>query len=120
MTKKLTINVRPQDGDSTNVCSLDPVAQALREAVGLSRATPATASRFDAFAQPTRLYAVGARLTIMCDTPPAVAAWIKRWDATGEGAPFSFEVEAQPTDRRAPINFVIPGAQMPTARPAAR
>lgn len=116
---KLKIEVRPQEGDSTNVCTLDPVAQALRKAVGLKRAghphgakgiRPGT-SRSDAMAQPSRLYASGPLGIVECETPKEVRDWILRWDETGEGEPFDFEVVArkQTGGYAARMEFQFPG-----------
>lgn len=113
---KIKINVRPRDTDSTSICSICPVAQALREAVGLEYGTWQNASRFDAFAQPTRLFAVGPKGRIMCDTPREVADRIREYDVTGSCDEFSFEVEMDSSRDRAPVNYVIPGAQPPTPR----
>lgn len=114
---KITINVRPQEDDSTNICTMCPVAQALREAVGLERATMKTASRGAAFAQPDRLFALSEKMTVACDTPPDVTAKIKRWDATGEMEPFSFQVNAATGRLPAPIEWQFPGCTPPSMRP---
>ena len=90
----MKIEVRPQKNDSTNVCTLCPVAQALLKAAGLPRATPADARRAICMAQPDRLNIQSHRLRYAGPTPPKVAEWIKRWDATGEGDPFDFELES--------------------------
>lgn len=101
---KLKIEVRPQEGDSTHSCVLDPVAQALRVAVGLprnqhphegNRIYPGV-TRYEAASGCSYLYASAGRTHVLCATPPAVAAWIKRWDETGEGEPFTFEIATHP------------------------
>ncbi len=105
---KTTVKVTPSEDDSTNFCSADPVAQALRVAVGLPRCTAATASRFEAMAQPSRLFARGPKGQVKCDTPRAVAEWIKHWDETGDGEPFEFDVTVGPRELVS-TEFWIPG-----------
>lgn len=104
----ITIKVSPREDDSTNHCAADPVAQGLREGVGLPRCTAATASRFAAMAQPSRLFARGPKGQIMCETPEYVRAWILEWDRSGTGEPFTFEVEMGP---KAMVNneYILPG-----------
>jgi hypothetical protein len=108
---KLTIKVQAHDDDATHMCTLSPLAQALRKAVGLPRATFKTASRHEAFEQPTRLYARGSKWQIQCAMPPDVGERMKGWHATGELEPFTFEVEAFPVtkDNAALGEFIYPG-----------
>lgn len=89
---KLTIKVRPHEEDST-LSSSCPVANALRVAVGLERCNLKTASRFSAAAGAIYLTAIGPKGTVICKTPLEVRDWIARWDMTGEGVEFDFEVE---------------------------
>lgn len=91
---KLTVKVRPHEEDSTCSSSCCPVANAPRIAVGLDRVTLKQASRFQASAGLNYLTAVGPLGTVLCNTPPEVSDWIRRYDLTGEGEPFDFEVEA--------------------------
>ncbi len=105
---KIEVTAEDIKGASTNMCSMCPVAQAMRRAVGLDPATPETASRFDAMAQPSRLFANGIKGMIACDTPPEVRAAILEWDAKGKMEPFTFEV---PTTQRPPLyEWNLPGA----------
>ena len=107
----MKVLVRPQADDSTNFSTADPVAQALRIAVGLPRCTAATARRIEAMAQPSRLFARGPSGQVKCETPKAVRDWIMRWDATGEGEPFEFEVEIGPVEEVS-AGYLIPGAEV--------
>jgi hypothetical protein len=106
---KTTVKVIPQSDDSTNFSTADPVAQALRVAVGLPRCTAATARRIEAMAQPSRLFARGPKGQVKCETPHAVRDWIMNWDETGEGEPFDFEVEIGPV-AEVSADYLIPGA----------
>jgi hypothetical protein len=72
----MKIEVTQQDiaKGSTNVCTKCPVARALRRAVGLEEDG---ASRWEAMAQPGRLFAQGVDTRIMCKTPDAVRALLE-------------------------------------------
>lgn len=91
---KLTVKVVPQASDASHMSTCCPVANALRVAVGLDRASPKTASKYEACAGKNYLAATGPNGHVACATPPAVAKWIEWWDAMGEGEPFEFEVTA--------------------------
>ena len=105
---KTTVKVIPQSDDSTNFSTADPVAQALRVAVGLPRCTAATARRIEAMAQPGRLFARGPKGQVKCETPEAVRDWILHWDETGKGKPFEFEVEIGKQEQVS-AEWLIPG-----------
>lgn len=95
------------DGASTNICTLDPITQAMRRAVGLNKATFATATRFDAFTQPSRMYARGPKGQIQCETPVGVRKRILEWDASGTMEPFEFDAPSAP-DKAPHYNFMYP------------
>jgi hypothetical protein len=105
----MKITVTPHEDDSTNHCAADPIAQALREAVGLERCTAASASRFAAMAQPSRLFARGPKGQIMCETPRLVRDWIVDWDNGAGGEPITFDVEITPRTEVS-SEYYIPGS----------
>ena len=116
---RLTVKVRPQAEDSTNVCTLAPVVQALREAVGLPRNQHPRedlkfypgVTRMQAFEHSDRIFARGSKWQIACEPPKEVAQWMDRWHKTGEGESFDFEVDAvEVTPSNQPLGeWVFPG-----------
>ncbi len=98
------------DTGCTLICTLDPITQALRRAVGLEPATFATATRFDAFTQPSRLYARGPKGQVQCETPHGVRKRLLAWDERGEMEPFEFEVSTVP-DEQPPYGWIFPGVR---------
>ena len=107
-------HIAAADGE-TNMCSIGPIARALRDAVGLPQVEPRNASRFDVMVQPSRLFARGRDVMVMCDAPKDVRDRVLKWDATGKMQPFEFTV-AVSRERQAPHAWLIPGWDAPQLR----
>jgi hypothetical protein len=112
MSEKIKIEVTQEDidGGCTHICTLDPITQAVRRALGLVAATFATATRFDAFTQPSRMFAKGPKGQIQCETPHGVRKRILAWDEGKGMEPFDFEL-ALVANKQPDYAFVFPGVR---------
>jgi len=92
---KTTINVVPTAEDG-QLCTDNPIANALRAVVGLPRANLKTCRRIQGMAQPSRLFARNEGKMIKEWTTPEVRDWLVRWYDTMDCGAISFDVDVVP------------------------